>query len=159
LGALQLRTVLPCALGEAFSVSLDLDVELVVGARWRLRTVRGGYGFRTSGVMARGEMVRWAMRVGGVLPVRHTTKIVSLVEDDGRGGASFVDQMTTGVFSAYRHVHVFRPVEGGTEMVDDVTWRSPGGPFGALADRLFVGRMLERLLADRTAEIMRRVSS
>jgi ligand-binding SRPBCC domain-containing protein len=159
LGAIERRTPLPCAPSDALSVSLDIDVELVIGAKWRLRTVRGEYGFRTSGVMARGEMVRWAMRLGGVLPVRHTTKIVSLVEDDGRGGASFVDQMTTGVFSSYRHVHVFRPAEGGTEMVDDVTWTSPAGPFGALADRLFVRRMLERLLDDRNAEILRRVSS
>jgi ligand-binding SRPBCC domain-containing protein len=159
LGAIQRRTLLPCAPGVALSVSLDIDVELAVGAKWRLRTVGGEYGFRTSGVMARGELVRWAMRVGGVLPVRHTTKIVALVEDDGHGGASFVDQMMTGVFSAYRHGHLFRPAEGGTEMLDDVTWTSPGGPFGSLADRLFVRRMLERLLAERNAEILRRVSS
>ena len=83
---------------------------------------------------------------------------MSLVEDDGSGGASFVDQMTTGVFAAYRHEHRFRPVAGGTEMIDDLTWTSPGGPLGAIADRVFVRRMLDRLLTERNAEILRRVS-
>ena len=108
--------------------------------------------------MARGEMVRWAMRIWGVLPVRHTSKIVQLVEDDGSGGAVFVDQMTTGVFSAYRHEHVFRPEGDGTSMLDAVTWRSPGGPVGVLADRLFVRRLMQRLIDDRNAEIQRRLS-
>ena len=146
----------------ALSVSLDLDVELAVGARWRLRALGGGYGFRTAGQIGRGDIVRWAAWLWGVVPVRHTSKIVTLVEDDGRGGAHFVDQMTTGVFAAYRHEHVFRPVEegplGATEMVDEVTWTSPLGPLGALADRLFVRRTLDRLLAARNAEIVRRTS-
>jgi ligand-binding SRPBCC domain-containing protein len=140
-------------------VSLDLDVELAVGSRWHLKALRSGYGFRTSGVMARGEMVRWSLRLWGLLPVRHTSKIVQLVEDDGSGGAMFVDQMTTGVFSAYRHEHRYRREGAGTSMLDDVSWRSPGGPVGALADKLFVRRVMQRLIDDRNAEILRRLSS
>jgi hypothetical protein len=82
LGSFQRITALPATVADALSVSLDLDVELVAGSRWRLRALRGGYGYRTSGVMARGEMVRWAMRMWGFVPVRHTSKIVSLVEED-----------------------------------------------------------------------------
>jgi hypothetical protein len=39
-----------------------------------------------------------------------------------------------------------------------VAWVCPAGPLGALADRLFVGRLMERLLRDRNAEIIRRLS-
>jgi ligand-binding SRPBCC domain-containing protein len=158
LGSFQRVTALPAAVTDALTVSLDLDVELVAGSRWRLRSLRGGYGYRTSGVMARGEMVRWAMRMWGFVPVRHTSKIISLVEDDHLGGASFVDQMATGVFASYRHEHYFRPDGAGTVMLDDVTWRLPGGWVGALADRVYVHRMMQRLIDERNAEIVRRLS-
>jgi ligand-binding SRPBCC domain-containing protein len=158
LGSLRRTTHLPSSVDQALATSLDLDVELAVGKRWRLKALPGGYGFRRSGVMARGEMVRWSMRLWGVLPVRHTSKIVQLVEDDGTGEAMFVDEMTTGVFAAYRHEHRFTREGGGTAMVDDVTWRSPLGPLGALADRLFVRRLMERLVDDRNAEIQRRLT-
>jgi ligand-binding SRPBCC domain-containing protein len=158
LGSVQRRTHLPASVADALTASLDLDVELAVGSRWHLRTLRGGYSFRTSGIIGRGEMVRWSMRLWGIVPVRHTSKIVMLVEDDGQGGAMFVDQMTTGVFSSYRHEHRYAVDGAGTWMTDDVSWRVPAGPFGALADRVYVGRMMARLVDERNAEILRRLS-
>jgi hypothetical protein len=156
LPTIRRQTHLPVAVAEALSVSLDLDVELVAGARWHARALRGGEGFRTAGVIGRGEMVRWSMRVWGVVPVRHTSRIVSLVEDDARSGASFVDEMTSGIFASYRHVHTFRLDGSGTAMTDDVTWRSLG-PL-ALADTTIVRRTLLRLLEQRNAEIVRRLT-
>jgi ligand-binding SRPBCC domain-containing protein len=158
MGSLELRTHLPGGVPDALNVSLDLDVEVVAGKRWHAKTSRGGYGYRTAGVMARGETVRWSMRLFGLVPVRHTSLISSLVEDDGEGGAAFVDEMTAGVFTSYRHAHRFEPDGAGTLMTDEVAWVCPAGPLGALADRLFVGRLMERLLRDRNAEIIRRLS-
>jgi hypothetical protein len=70
--------------------------------------------------------------------------------------------MTSGIFASYRHVHTFRPdgLDGsggsGTAMTDDVTWRS-FGPL-ALADATIVRRTLLRLLEQRNAEIVRRLT-
>ena len=43
-------------------------------------------------------------------------------------------------------------------MTDRMSWRSPLGLLGRVADLLFVRRTLRQLLADRIAEIVRRFS-
>jgi ligand-binding SRPBCC domain-containing protein len=159
MGSIRLRSELPGGVPDALRASLDLDVELTAESRWHLRTVRRGDVFRTSGVIGERELVRWSVRLAGVLPVSHTSVITSVVPDDGNGGATFVDEMVSGLFTAYRHAHAFRPSRDGTTttMDDDVSWTTPLGPIGVLADRLFVRRLLLRLLRDRNEEIRRRL--
>jgi ligand-binding SRPBCC domain-containing protein len=169
MGSIRMQTELPGRVADALRASLDLDVELTAGSRWRLRTVHHGDVFRTSGVIRERDLVRWSVRFCGVVPLRHTTLITSVVPDDGNGGATFVDEMVSGVFRKYRHAHSFRPGRDGssngtgaiasstTTMDDDVSWTTPFGPIGVLADRLVVRRVLLRLLRDRNEEIRRRL--
>jgi ligand-binding SRPBCC domain-containing protein len=163
MGSIRLRSELPGGVADALRASLDLDVELTAESRWHLRTVRRGDVFRTSGVIGERELVRWSVRLGGMVPVSHTSVITSVVPNDGHGGATFVDEMVSGLFTAYRHAHAFRPSRDGTSgsptttMDDDVSWTTPFGPIGVLADRLFVRRLLLRLLHDRNEEIRRRL--
>ncbi len=67
----------------------------------------------------------------------------------------FVDEMLTGAFSSLRHEHEFRAVEGGTLMRDTLTWRSPWGVLGRLADRLVVAAHLRDFLTRRNANLKR----
>jgi ligand-binding SRPBCC domain-containing protein len=169
MGSIRLQSELPGRVDDTLRASLDLDVELTAGSRWHIRTVRRGEVFRTSGVIGERELVRWSVRLCGVVPVSHTSLITSVVPDDGNGGATFVDEMVSGFFREYRHAHAFRPSRTGgpggttantsnsTTMDDDVSWTSPFGPIGVLADRLFVRRVLLRLLQDRNEEIRRRL--
>ena len=63
--------------------------------------------------------------------------------------------MVRGAFASFVHVHEFRDDgEGGTLMIDDVEYRSPLGPLGILADKLFLARYLTRFLRER-AEYLR----
>lgn len=146
------RTMVRAPVSEVFEVSLDLDVERVAGKRFKVRAVEGGG--RTTGRIALGEKVTWRMRLMGLFPVTHTSSITEL--DAPR---RFVDRMAHGVFADFRHEHTYES-EGPqmTIMTDRMTWRSPLGLLGRVADSLFVRRTLRQLLADRNSEIVRRFS-
>jgi ligand-binding SRPBCC domain-containing protein len=145
------RTMVRAPLDEVFEMSLDLDVERVAGRRYKVRAVEGAG--RTSGRIALGETVQWRLRVLG-FPLTHTSHITELERP-----RRFVDEMAAGAFAHFRHEHTFE-VEGPgmTIMTDRMSWRSPAGVLGTLADGLFVRRTLRQLLTDRNSEIVRRFS-
>jgi ligand-binding SRPBCC domain-containing protein len=58
----------------------------------------------------------------------------------------FVDEMRRGPFSRLRHVHQFHTEGPQTIMTDTLSWTSPGGPFGRLADAWLVRPHLTRFL-------------
>jgi ligand-binding SRPBCC domain-containing protein len=146
------RTMVRAPVGDVFDMSLDLDVERVAGRRFHVRAVEGAG--RTSGRIGLGERVRWRVRLLGAVPVTHTSAIVEL-EHPHR----FVDEMAEGLFAQFRHEHSFE-AEGPrmTIMTDRMSWRSPLGVLGRVADAVFVRRTLRQLLADRNSEIVRRFS-
>ena len=51
--------------------------------------------------------------------------------------------MISGAFKWLRHVHEFKDIEDGTEMVDTLTWEAPLGTVGQLTDFLFLKRHME----------------
>ena len=160
---LTVVTDLDADVATALDTSLDLDVEVDAGRRHRVRPVDAGPGSRTTGRIGVGEQVRWSVRLHGLVPLRHTTRILELEEDLPGGGARFVDAMVSGAFASFRHEHDLQPLPAGpggaprTRMTDRMTWRSPLGPLGRVADAVLVRRTLAGLLADRNAEIARRL--
>ncbi|MGE0191485.1 MAG: TIGR01777 family oxidoreductase [Planctomycetota bacterium] len=64
--------------------------------------------------------------------------------EDVRPGQGFVDVQEKGPFPAWRHEHRFVVVPGGSQLEDEVTYRLPLGPLGALLGGRFVARSLER---------------
>jgi ligand-binding SRPBCC domain-containing protein len=157
---LSLTNRLAAPVSAVLAASLDLDVELAAVRRYGVRTRPGGGDARAAGRIGLGETVTWQLRPTGALGLPlHTSRIVELVEDDGAGGARFVDAMQRGLFASFRHEHVLTPVDdgAGTVMRDSVTWRSPLGALGRTADAVFVRRALLALLRARNAEIARQV--
>lgn len=65
----------------------------------------------------------------------------------------FVDEMTEGGFTSFRHVHEFFPQDGGTFMRDTLTWTSPFGIFGKIADKLLLERHLRNLVRSRNKKL------
>lgn len=162
---IEVSSDLPADVATVLAVSLDLDVERAAGRRHRVRPVPAGPRSRTTGRIAAGERVRWSLRLYGVVPLRHTTEILELQPELPGGRARFVDAMVSGAFAAFHHEHLFDPLpptaDGSprTRSTDRMTWNSPLGPLGRLADALFVRRTLQGLLADRNAEIGRRLGA
>ncbi|HYZ92133.1 MAG TPA: NAD(P)H-binding protein [Actinomycetota bacterium] len=139
-----LETKIAAPPARCFGLAIDVDVHLSVpGAR---ETVDGGV---RSGRMSLGDHVTWRSTRFG-LPVRLTSLITEY--DDPR---LFVDEMQSGPFRSWRHVHRFESSDGGTRMVDEVEYSLPLGPLGRVADAVFVRRYMTKLLRDQNAHIKR----
>ena len=86
-----------------------------------------------------GTLIDYQIRLGG-LPMRWRTRIESFEAPE-----RFVDVQLSGPYRCWRHVHEFEDMPGGTRVTDSVTYALPFGFVGALAHRLLVRRLLERI--------------
>jgi len=103
----------------------------------------------TSGLLGPGDEVTWEAVHFGVRQ-RLTARITRFEPPH-----LFEDEMVRGAFRSFTHTHEFRPVEGGTLMVDTFRYASPLGPLGVLADKLFIERHMRRFLTERAASLKR----
>ena len=55
----------------------------------------------------------------------------------------FVDEQRAGPYALWHHEHFLQATDRGVRMKDLVSYRPPGGPLGALAQRMFIRRQLE----------------
>lgn len=62
-----------------------------------------------------------------------------------RPHAYFVDEQRIGPYRLWYHEHHFEAVPGGVHMTDRVSYEVGWGPFGWLAERLWVRRQLEHI--------------
>lgn len=70
-------------------------------------------------------------------------------------GRQFADRQTSGPFSAWEHVHQFRPSGPRASVLEDqVDYRLPLGSLGQLAGGRFTTRTLERMFAFRHAQTL-----
>ncbi len=65
----------------------------------------------------------------------------------------FADEMTQGAFQSLTHVHEFLAIPTGTLMRDTITWVSPLGMLGVLADKLFLERHMRRFIMQRNQKL------
>lgn len=65
----------------------------------------------------------------------------------------FVDEMVSGSFDRFKHEHIFRATENGTEMIDIFDYTSPFGWLGKVADKIFLTTYMERILKIRNQHI------
>lgn len=63
--------------------------------------------------------------------------------------AAFVDSALKSPFKSWRHEHRFEPHAEGALLVDNLEYSLPFGPFGVIANFLFVQRELDNLFAFR----------
>ncbi len=65
----------------------------------------------------------------------------------------FADDMLSGAFASLRHVHQFEEAPNGTRMTDVLSWTSPLGWLGIIADRGFLIRYMKRFIAQRNGAL------
>jgi ligand-binding SRPBCC domain-containing protein len=91
---------------------------------------------RTAGYLVQGDTITFeAVHLG--VRQRLTARVTELEPP-----VRFVDEQVRGAFASLRHVHEFFETEQGTLMRDTITWQSPLGPLGWLADRVVLRRYL-----------------
>ena len=94
-------------------------------------------------VMKKGAVIEYKISWMG-LPLRWKTLITEYEPP-----FVFVDEMTKGPYSYWRHRHTFHPTEQGTIVTDRVEYALPMGPLGELAHSVIVGRQVEEIFSYR----------
>lgn len=94
--------------------------------------------------LSKGVVVDYKLRIHG-LPLRWQSEITAW-EPPHR----FVDEQLRGPYRLWRHEHRFREERGGTVAEDHIVYAVPGG---ALVNRLFVARDVEKIFAFRSEKL------
>jgi ligand-binding SRPBCC domain-containing protein len=97
-----------------------------------------------------GALIDYQIRIHGI-PVRWRTEIA-----DWNPPHSFVDQQLRGPYRLWRHTHTFTEKNGGTLCGDRVEYAVPGG---ALVNKLFVRRDVEKIFAYRAEALKKQFSA
>jgi ligand-binding SRPBCC domain-containing protein len=85
------------------------------------------------------------------LPMRWRTRITEY-----EPGVSFADEMIRGPYRRWYHRHLFRPVDGGVEMVDIVDFELPFGRLGRWTHDHVVRPQLESIFDYRRDVVSKR---
>ena len=126
-----------------FDLARDVDAHVKTSSTTGERAVAG----KTSGLLELGDVVTFEAVHFGIRQ-RLTSRIVEFEQPK-----RFVDEMVEGAFASLRHTHEFF-VEGASVLMrDTLTWRSPLGPLGVIADKLFVRRHLHDYMVTKQSDL------
>jgi len=126
--------------------SVDAHIESATGTSER--AIAGV----TKGLLALGDEVTWRAKHLGRSQV-----LASRITAFDRPHR-FQDSMVRGAFAHLVHDHLFAATpNGGTQMVDVLDYAAPCGPFGRLAEKLFLTAYLARFLRQR-AQVLKRLA-
>ena len=123
---LRIETEVMAPPERCFDLARDVDTHVRTAAGTGERVVAG----RMTGRLELGDSVTFE---GVHLGVRQ--RLSARITEMNRP-LRFVDEMTRGAFTAMRHVHDFESDGATTVMTDTITWRSPLGFLGQIADTL-----------------------
>ncbi|MBB5646067.1 SRPBCC family protein [Pedobacter cryoconitis] len=122
-----------------FDLSRSIDLHQISTKQTHEEVIAG----RLSGLIELGESVTWRAKHFGFFQ-ELTSKITAFEKPN-----SFTDEMVSGAFKSFKHIHKFEPTHNGTIMVDIFSYISPLGTLGKLADYLFLKKYMKNLLINR----------
>lgn len=140
---IELSTHINAPIERCFDLARSIDLHME-STKQTGETVIAG---RASGLIELGETVTWRARHFGIWQ-NLTSKITRFDSPN-----SFTDEMVSGAFKSFRHEHLFYSVNNQTVMKDVFEFESPGGWLGKVANFLFLGRYMEKLLMERNRVI------
>ena len=89
----------------------------------------------------------YKLKIHGV-PIRWTSRIESWQPE-----SEFSDIQLSGPYSKWFHMHRFKDQDGGTLMLDDVTYQPPGGWLGKILAGPFIRRDIKTIFEFRERTI------
>lgn len=98
--------------------------------------------------MYQGQIIEYKVSPVLNIPLYWMTEITHV-----QPGKFFVDEQRFGPYSLWHHQHHFKPMNGGTEMIDIVHYKLPLGFIGDIANTLFVKKKLEGIFEHRRKRI------
>jgi len=138
-----LETVIAVPVARCFDLARDIDVHCAGNTSTGEKAVAGVMSGRIKG----GDTVTFEATHFGVRQ-RLTSRIT-----DFDPPHRFTDEMVSGAFHSLRHIHEFEPHPAGTLMRDTLTFVSPLGFLGIIADKWFLQSYMRRFLLHRNAHL------
>jgi ligand-binding SRPBCC domain-containing protein len=90
--------------------------------------------------MYSGQIISYIVKPLAGIPLKWVTEITHVHEP-----YYFVDEQRFGPYVFWHHKHFLKTIPGGTEMRDIIHYALPFGPFGRIANNLFVRKQLESI--------------
>lgn len=146
---IHLETLVKAPIELCFDLALNVDIHMASTSGMHGRAIDGV----TSGGMKLGDEVTWEATHFGIRQ-RLTSKITAY--DRPR---MFIDEMQRGAFKSWKHQHLFASTPDGTLMTDYVTYASPLGFLGQLADALFLEDYMRRFLSSHNEDFKKIVEA
>jgi len=140
---IELATSIAAPVERVFDLARSIDLHTNSTSSTRERAVAGV----TSGLIGLGQDVTWRARHFGVW--QPLTVRVTLFERP----THFADAMLRGAFRSMEHHHYFEQSGSGTTMRDVLSFQSPLGILGRIANFLFLTRYMKSFLIERNRVI------
>jgi ligand-binding SRPBCC domain-containing protein len=128
-----------------FDLARNVDIHTKTTAETKEKAVGGV----TQGLLEEGESVTWEATHFGIKQ-RLTAKVTHVEKP-----TKFVDIMVKGAFRSFTHTHQFVEEKSGTLMIDTFEYKSPFGPIGIIADKLFLEKYMTAFIINRAKELKR----
>ncbi|MER2030133.1 MAG: SRPBCC family protein [Solibacillus sp.] len=126
-----------------FNLARNVDIHIKTTAKTKEKAVGGV----THGLLNEGDSVTWEATHFGIKQ-KLTAKVTHMQQP-----TIFVDVMVKGAFKSFTHTHKFVEEKDGTLMIDMFEYKSPFGPLGSIADKLFLYNYMESFIKKRSAEL------
>ena len=92
------------------------------------------------GRMFAGQIIQYRISPLPGVWLKWVTEITAVEE-----GVRFIDEQRAGPYKLWHHEHRFVPEAGGVRMFDHVTYEVGCGPFGWIAEKLWVAGQLRKI--------------
>lgn len=136
---IELITRINAPIQRVFDLSRSIDLHKISTQHTHEEAIAGV----TKGLIGMNEQVTWKAKHFGRY---HTlTSTITAFEPP----FMFTDEMVSGAFKSFRHVHSFEEKNGVTIMTDLFDYTSPLGFLGKCADFIFLKRYMTQLLETR----------
>lgn len=137
------REFIRAPIERCFDLARDVEVHTQTTIQTKEKAVSG----ITTGLLNAGDSVTWeAIHFG--IKQRLTAKVTVMNRP-----YRFEDIMIKGAFHSFKHIHEFIEQENGTLMIDYFQYRSPLGPLGILADKLFLEKYMQEFIVRRSVAL------
>jgi len=140
---IHLTTFIAAPVERVFDLSRSINLHQISTASTNEKAIAGVM----NGLINKDETVTWQAK-----HLFKTRQFTSKITDMQRP-VFFVDEMIKGDFKNFHHEHHFKAVENGTILIDKISFETPYGMMGKIANRLFLRSYLEKFLVQINAVI------
>lgn len=140
---IHLTTFIAAPEERVFDLSRSIDLHRQSMQRYNEEPV----GSLRTGLMQEGEVVTWQAK--HLFKQRRLKVKITFLKYP----YTFIDEMVEGDFASLKHEHYFKPIVNGTIMIDQFRYEIKQGSMGALFNKLYLTRYMQKLLEERNKTI------